>query len=175
MRFNYFFGAELKTGLYRLIIGTALVVLALVWQAKAEQCSTSAEMDGATKSAVQSTASQWFNYVVQGNSQALAAAAIPDIASNVSGVDGILQEHKAALAGASASVRNVYLLDATGTTPQLDKAEFYCGVFNSSNKVGFTLQNLPAGRYALVIMDVQNSKIPYFYSFLMRQEGNSWK
>jgi hypothetical protein len=89
-------------------------------------------------------------------------------------MDAVLQEHKPNLAGSSASVRNVYLLDATGTA-QLDKAEFYCGVFNSANKIGFTLQNLPPGKYALAILDVQNSKVPFFYSFLMRQEGTAWK
>jgi hypothetical protein len=177
MTLNFMFPQRvttIKTGLLRLIIGTALVLLALVWQAKAESCSTSTEMDAATKSALQSTAVHWFNNVALGSSQPLLAVSIPDIASNASGMDSILQEHKANLTGASASVRNVYLLDATGSG-QLEKAEFYCGVFNSSNKIGFTLQNLPPGKYALVILDVQNSKIPYFYSFLMRQEGASWK
>src|SRR5437899_3977025 len=112
----------IKASLLRLVIGTALVLLALVWQAKAESCSTSTEMDAATKSSLQSTAVQWFNNVALGNSQQLLAASIPDIASNASGMDSILQEHKANLTGASASARNVYLLDATGST-QLDKAE----------------------------------------------------
>src|SRR4051812_33694432 len=98
MRPNYFLGPETKTNFYRFLIGTALVLLAFVWQAKAEQCSTSTEIDAATKSAIGSTAMQWFNHVSQGNGQALAAAGIPDISSNVSGVNGILQEHKA-LAG----------------------------------------------------------------------------
>jgi hypothetical protein len=100
--------------------------------------------------------------------------AIPDIASNAAGVNSILEEHKANLAAATATPRNVYLLDATANA-QLEKAEFYCGVFNSPNKIGFTLQNLPPGKYGLVILDVQGSKAPYFYSFLMRQEGPAWK
>src|SRR4051812_26326922 len=137
MTFNFLFPQRTatKTNLLRLVIGTALVLLALVWQAKAESCSTSTELDAATKSAMQNAAVQWFSNVAQGNSQPLLAVSIPDIASNASGMDSILQEHKANLTGASASVRNVYLLDATGSG-QLDKAEFYCGVFNSSNKIG---------------------------------------
>jgi hypothetical protein len=174
MNLNYLFPQRAKNNLFRLVIGTALVLLALVWQAKAESCSTSAEIDPATKTSLQTTAVQWFDYVVQGNAQALLSASIPDIASNASGMNSLIQEHKANLTGANASARNVYILDANGAAA-LDKAEFYCGVFNSNNKIGFTLQNLPPGKYGLAILDVRNSKIPYFYSFLMRQEGPAWK
>jgi hypothetical protein len=174
MKLDNLASQQARTNLLRLIVGSALVLLALVWQAKAESCSTSTEMDAATKSSLQTTATQWFNYVARGNSQALVAVAIPDIASNAAGVNSILEEHKANLAAATATPRNVYLLDATANA-QLEKAEFYCGVFNSPNKIGFTLQNLPPGKYGLVILDVQGSKAPYFYSFLMRQEGPTWK
>src|SRR5438128_2154396 len=136
-----------QKNILRLLASISLVLMALMLDAKAESCSTSTEMDAATKSALQSTAAQWFNYVAQGNSQSLLANSIPDIASNAAGLNGILEEHKANLTGAAATVRNVYLLDASATTPTaapLEKAEFYCGVFNSPNKVGFTLQKLPA-------------------------------
>src|SRR5882757_3342507 len=110
MNLNYLFPQRAKTNFFRLVIGTALVLLALVWQAKAESCSTSTEMDAATKSSLQTTGAQWFNYVAQGNAQALLSVSIPDIASNASGMNSLLQEHKASLTGASASPRNVYLL-----------------------------------------------------------------
>ena len=35
---------------------------------------------------------------------------------------------------------------------------------NSPIKIGFSLTNLPPGKYGLVIMDVTGSKTPYFYS-----------
>ena len=165
---------RLKSAMRVLFCIVSTMLMLGTW-ASAEQCSTSTEMDAATKASLRSTAAQWFPYIAQGNAQALAANSIPEIASNVAGLTGILEDHKANLAGASASVRNVYLLDATGGTAPIDKADFFCGVFNSSDKIGFTFQNLPAGKYGLVIMDVQNSKIPYFYSFLMLQQGGTWK
>lgn len=149
----------------------------LLWAssaAMAETCSTSAEMDAATKSSLQQAARTFFQSVTQGNAQNLAMNAIPDIAQNVAGVQGLLQEHQANLAGATGSPRNTYLLEAGGTAT-LDRAEFFCGVFNSPAKVGFTLNGLPPGRYGLVIMDVSGSRVPYFYSFLMKQDATGWK
>ena len=140
----------------------------------AESCSTSTEMDASIKSALQAAAVQDFGYVASGNTAQVAANSIPDIASNTAGLEGLLNEHKANLTGATASPRNVYYLDASGTAP-LERADFFCGVYNSQAKVGFTLQNLPPGKYGMVIMDVKGAKIPYFYSFLLLQQGTSWK
>ncbi len=158
--------------LIRTLLGGSL----LLWSsfAFAETCSTSSEMDAATKSSLQQAASSYFSYVTQGNAQSIAMNAIPDIAANVAGIQGLLQEHQPNLQGASGSPRNTYLLEAGGTAP-LDRAEFFCGVFNSPAKVGFTLTQLPPGKYGLVIMDVSGSKIPYFYSFLLKQAGTQWK
>jgi len=140
----------------------------------AESCSTAAEMDAATKQALQSAARSYFQYVSQGNVQGITMSAIADIAANAQGVQGLLQEHQANLSGASATPRNTYLFEAGGTAT-LERAEFFCGVFNSPAKVGFTLNGLPPGKYGLVIMDVTGSKVPYFYSFLLKQEGTMWK
>ena len=149
----------------------------LLWftsTALAESCSTSAEMDAATKASLQQAARTYFQYVTQNNAQGILTNAIPDIASNAAGVQGLLQDHQANLTGASAAPRNTYLLETGGTAP-LERAEFFCGVFNSPAKVGFTLTQLPVGKYGLVIMDVTGSKVPYFYSFLLKQDGVNWK
>ena len=165
---------NLMKSFLRLFACFVVILFGMLLDARAETCATSTEMDGATKSALQSAAQQDFTLISQGNSRMLAQNSIAEIASNVSGLENVLQQHKANLAGASSSVRNGYLFD-TGGTASLDRAEFFCGVFNSVNKVGFTLQNLPGGKYGLVILDVQNSKVPYFFSFLLRQEGPAWK
>jgi hypothetical protein len=140
----------------------------------AESCSTSIEMDAATRTALQNAATQFYGYIASGNTQQVAANSITDIANNTEGLNGLLTEHKDKLSGSTPVIRNTYLFDAAGTAA-LPQADFFCGVFNSTNKVGFTLQNLPAGKYGMVIMDVQGSKTPYFYSLLMLQQGPTWK
>lgn len=158
----------------RFVLLTALILSLFTFNGFAEQCSTSSEMDPATKTAMQNAAMQNFGYVASANVQAVALNSIPDIANNVAGLTGVMEADKANLAGATATVRNTYILDATGSAT-LERADFFCGVFNSAAKVGFTLQNLPPGKYGLVIMDVHNAKIPYFYSFLLLQQGATWK
>lgn len=156
----------------------ALTLAALMFVApllQAESCSTSTEMDAATKEALRTTATQDYQLVAGGNAAALLPASTPDVAGNQAALQQLLDEHKANLAGSTATPRNTFLLDATGGQPVLERAEFFCGVFNSPIKSGFTMQNLPAGKYGLVILDVQNSKVPYFYSILLKQDGAAWK
>ena len=142
--------------------------------AVAETCSTSSEMDAPTRTALQTVGPQYFSAIAAGDAAQVAAHSIPDIASNTAGITGLLNEHKASLQGSTGVVRNVYLLDATGSAP-LANAEFFCGVFNSPAKVAISLQNLPPGKYGMVIMDAQGAKTPYFYSLLLLQDGGTWK
>ncbi len=142
--------------------------------ALAESCSTASEMDPATRSALQAIGPQYYAAIASGNEAQVASNSIPDIANNTAGLTGLLNEHKTFLEGSTASVRNVYLLDAsTNTAPA--NTDFFCGVFNSPAKIAISLQNLPPGKYGMVVMDVNGSKIPYFYSLLLLQEGASWK
>src|SRR3954470_20741920 len=159
----------------RLLACLLLVLLACILDARSESCSTAQEMDAATKAALQTAAVRDFGYVAGGNSQSVLSASIPEIANNAAALENLLNVNKKDLAGATATPRNTYLLDATGGAATIERAEFYCGVFNSPSKVGFTLTNLPAGKYGLVILDVTGSKSPYFYSFLFLNQGNDWK
>lgn len=143
--------------------------------ARAESCSVSTEMDDATKSALRTTAVQDYQFVAAANGQSVVANATPDVAGNPAAVQQLLDANKADLAGSTATARNTFLLDATGGQPVLDHAEFFCGVFNSPLKIGFTMQNLPAGKYGLVVLDVHGSKVPYFYTVLLKQDGGAWK
>jgi len=163
----------LKNRLFKVVVfASALAIAPSLW---AETCSTSTEMDQATKETLRSTAVQDFQLIASDNAAGLAQVSTPDISGNLAGLQQLLDSSKADLAGSTASARNTFLLDATGGQPVLQKAEFYCGVFNSPLKIGFTLNNLPAGKYGLVIMDVTGSKVPYFYSVLLKQDGAQWR
>jgi hypothetical protein len=156
-----------------------LFLLALVFAGVpsvfAESCSTAQEMDQATRTALGTAATQYFQYIAQNQPAQLAQNGVAEIANNVAGLTQLLEKDRDSLAGSTATPRNTYILDASEASQTLAQALFYCGVMNSPVKVGFTLQNLPPGKYGLVIMDVQNSKKPYFYSFLLRQEAGQWK
>jgi hypothetical protein len=163
--------------LLRLLVAVSVVMLGLALDAEAESCQTSTEMDAATKTTLKNTAQQYYGYVATANAQAVVSNAIPEIASNAQGVADLLKQTAADLSGSTAAPRNVFVLDGSDGTGTIANAQFYCGVFNpnSDNKIGFTLQNLPAGKYGLVILDVQGSRTPYFYSFLLKQDAAAWK
>jgi len=161
----------------RLLLAMAVIAIAMALDAHAESCQMAHEMDPAVKQTLSSAAERDYQLIASNNAAAIAQNSIPDIANNMQGLTDLLNQNSADLAGSTATIRNVFILDASGTEPVLQNAQFYCGVFNptSDNKIGFTLQNLPAGKYGLVIMEVQNAKSPYFYTFLLKQDGPGWR
>ncbi len=141
---------------------------------RAETCYTAADMDPATKSAIDAAARQDFNYATQGDVYDLRQSATPDLAANFGGIEGLVIDQKSAYTGASAAIRDEYLLEATGSAP-LARAEFLCGIYNSPQRSAFVITNLPPGRYALVIQDVTTSKGPYALSLILKQQNGAFK
>ena len=133
-------------------------------------------MDAATRSALEHSALKFAESVVHGDAAGLRQNAIASLGANFAGAEALVNENKALFSGGQASVRATYLLDASGGgAPVLDRAEFLCGVWGTPQFVSFTLNNLPAGKYGLVIEDVKTSKGPYLLSFVLQQEGGAWK
>src|SRR5713101_5119386 len=164
--------------LLRLLSFAALLLTCVglfVSAASAELCNTVNDMDAATRSALEHAALQFGDAVVRGDAASLRQNAIASLASNFAGAEALVNESKPVLAGAQASVRATYLLDATGGPPVLEHAEFLCGIWGTPQFVSFTLDSLPAGKYGLVIEDVKTPKGPYLLSFILQQEGTAWK
>jgi hypothetical protein len=139
----------------------------------AEECKSGADLDGSTKAAMESAAQRYYQAAASGNTSVLQQNAIPAIASDFAGIQSAITDNKDNL-GSSATVRSSYELDAPGTAP-LARAEFYCGIMNSPNYVGFAIPNLPPGTYGLVILDPSGGKIPVSVSFVLQQVGGQWK
>ncbi len=78
----------------------------------AQTCLTSDEIDAATKSAIQNTATRYFDMVSRGDSASLKQSAIPALASNFGGLEGTIKENQASLAGSHATPRAPYVLKA---------------------------------------------------------------
>jgi len=152
----------------------ALVLLLCRPSAWAQSCSPGSELEVAVKSALEGAALEMFAYAARGDSEALRARAIPSLASDFGGIASAVSDHQGNLAGAQPSVRVSYLLEAEGTAP-LARAQFFCGVFNSPERVAFTIPDLPPGRYGLVILDATGGKSPYTVSLILQQQGGAWK
>ncbi|HKV81269.1 MAG TPA: hypothetical protein VJP02_24190 [Candidatus Sulfotelmatobacter sp.] len=155
-----------------------IVVTLGVSPASAQTCLTAAEMDAATRSALQSAATRYFDMIQRGDSASLKQNAIPSLASNFAGIEETIKENQPNLAGAHATPRPPFVLKAEGTAP-LPRAEFLCGIFNASgptpNAAEFVIPNLPPGSYGIEILDVTTPKSSYTGSFVLQQTGSDWK
>jgi hypothetical protein len=158
-----------------------LVLILVLWSTGptfAQTCTTADEMDAATKSALISTAKNYFDMAARGDSASLRQNAIPSLAADFSGVEAAVNDHKADFSGAQATPQPPFLLVADGPAAA-ERAEFLCGVFGrngqTANSAEFVIPNLPPGQYGVVILDVPTSKQPYTVSYVLQKEATGWK
>ncbi len=146
--------------------------------ALAESCLTSRDMDDATRTALNIAALHYFDLIAKGDTATLRHGMIPGGASDFSGIETTVKDSQAALAGSKATVRPPFLLVADGAAP-VPHAEFLCGVFGSNGQTSdsavFSLNNLPPGKYAVVILDAPLPKGALTVSLILQQQSSEWK
>ena len=140
----------------------------------AESCSTASDMDASARAGIESAVQQLFNAAAAGNAGAMQQNSIAAIANNFQGIANVVQANKDKIAGGHASIRNEWVLDAPGTQAY-ERAEFYCGTFNSLQRSSFVIPGLPPGKYLVAIQDVTGSKQPFTITYILQQEGSQWK
>jgi len=143
-------------------------------RAAAQACWSSSEMDDAPRTAMERSAHEFFDYALKGDVFDLKQSAIASLSSNFSNIEAVVVDLKSILAGAQATVRQSYLLETPGAAP-IARAEFLCGVWGTPNWAIFVINNLPPGRYGLVIQDVRTPKGKYSLTMVLKQEGGVWK
>jgi hypothetical protein len=151
------------------------LLVSSAWTAT-EQCYTTqdANLDGATRAAIEAAAQRLFANAAAGNAAAMQQMAIPAVAGSFQGIANTVQGNKDKIAGGQAHIRNEWLLDAPGTQT-FERAEFFCGAFNSPQRTSFVIPGLPPGKYAVVIQDVVGSKQPLTITSILQQDGSQWK
>src|ERR1700736_5217471 len=158
-------------------VGLALWLF-LAGRAEGETCFTANDMDQATSAALTTSGQRYYDLVARGDSATLRQSAIPAVASDFSAFEATVKDNQPAFVGAKGVPRPPFLLDAQGAAP-LPHAEFFCGVFGSRGQTAdsaiFYLNNLPPGKYGIVIFDVASSKGAHTVSFILQQQGNDWR
>ena len=146
--------------------------------AAAQSCQTSDEMENATHAAITSASQRYFDMAARGDSAALQQNAIPSLAADFSAIQNTIKDHQPDLSGAQATVKSAFLLDADTSTPGT-RQEFYCGVFakngQTANSAAFYLNNLPPGKYAIVLLNATSTKGKTMFSEVLQQSGTDWK
>jgi len=158
-------------------LGISLLAL-MPLQSPAQTCQTATDMDNASGTAITNAGRRYFDMASKADTASLQANAIPSLASNFAGVATAIKDHHPDLVGAQAVMRSSFLLNAEdGSANQ--RAEFYCGVFGkngqTANSAAFYLDSLPAGKYAIVLLDANSAKGRTMFSEVLQQVGSDWK
>ena len=144
--------------------------------ARAQSCQTAGDLDDATRTAITAAGQRYFGMAIRGDVASLRMNAIPGLASDFSGIETTIKDHQQDLAAAQATVKGVFLLDGSEPAPH---AEFYCGVFGKTGQTSgsavFYLDNLPAGKYGVVLLDASSPKGRTMFSLILQQAGTDWK
>jgi hypothetical protein len=156
------------------LIAFPLLLAAQMPAKSTETCSTVQDIDAGARAAMEAAAQQFFTQAAAGNPAAMQQNAIPSVAGNFQGISSAVLRDKDKIAGGRAQVRNEWLLDAPGTQTY-DRAEFFCGTYNSPQHTSFAIPGLPPGKYAVVIQDVSATKQPFVITYVLQQESGQWK
>ena len=140
----------------------------------AQTCFNGPDLEAPTRTAIESAARKYFDMSAHGDVAGLKANAIPAIAGDFGSIERAVVTNKQALAGGQPAITGTYLLDASQAKATLPRADFYCGIYNSPDRIAFFISNLPPGRYALVIQKV-SGKDPITLTLILQDVAGTWK
>lgn len=142
--------------------------------AHAQTCFNGPDLEAPTKNAIESAARRYFDMSVRGDVAGLKANVIPAIADDFGSIEQAVVTNKTFLAGGQPEITGTYLLDASQAKALLPRADFYCGIYNSSDRIGFFIPNMPPGRYAIVFQKVLG-KDPITLTLILQDMAGTWK
>lgn len=149
-------------------------LLAATLALPAQTCSSGNDMDAATKNAIDGAARQYLDMSKNGDVAGLRANAIAQLAGDFSSIEQAVVTNKPYFAEGPSTITGTYLLDASTAKSTLPRAEFYCGIYNSPERLSFFIPNLPPGKYAIAIQKV-NGKDPITLTLVLQNVGGAWK
>jgi len=143
-----------------------LILSAETLPARAQGCSTGSDIEAPVLASLQNAVQSDYQAAQSGSNAALQPNAEFDL--------GDLPAANHALLSGAASIHSVYVLDTAASSASARRAVFYCGIYNSADKVEMVFDGLPAGRYGIVIEDVAG-QTPGVVSWILHQSGAQWK
>jgi hypothetical protein len=161
------------------VIWIALATLAITtFPAWGQSCETGSDLDDTVRSGITGAGQRYFDMAAKGDATSLRQNSIASLASDFAGVESTVKDNQANLSGAPGVVKSVFLLETQAGAAQ-PHAEFDCGVFGKSgqtaNSAVFYLDNLPPGKYAIVLFEANSAKAKENLSLILQQVGSDWK
>jgi hypothetical protein len=151
-----------------------LILLLGVSALLGQTCFNGPDLDAPIRNAVDAAARQFLDMSTRGDVAGLKANSVPAIAGDFGNIERAVVTNKQYFAQGPATVSGAYILDASQSKGALPRADFYCGIYNSPDRLVFSISNLPAGRYALVMQKIAG-KDPITLTLILQDVNGSWK
>jgi len=143
---------------------------------RAEVCTTQAKMAPALRDTVAASALSLATAVQANDAPKVRSATIAEYASNFTNTEFLIRSTSSRIAGESLAVTSVFSLDASARKPgETADAEFTCPLSGTALEADFSIPGLPPGNYAFAMVEASGGPQPWLLSFLMRNDGGTWK
>jgi hypothetical protein len=161
----------------------AFLIAAPFHIALAETCTTQSGMAEPERNALADAAHTIALDVLANNAPDLRANSVAELQKDFGALQYMVAVTSPKLAGAAATVDQVYLLDATALKRNADgsapDAQFFCSLNRSTMEADFVIPSLPPGKYGFAIVNLagppgSSQPAPWRLSLLLRQESGKW-
>ncbi|HEY0163203.1 MAG TPA: hypothetical protein VGB69_11035 [Edaphobacter sp.] len=157
----------------------ALAAALVCGVARGETCTTQSAMTASDRDALVNAARNMAGKVVANDAAGLQTVTIAEYAKDFGAIQNAVADASSKVKGATPTVEQVYLLDASDLKPGTDgkpgNAQFLCTLNRSIAETDFSIPSLPAGKYGFAIMEARGIAAPWRLSFLMQQVQGQWQ
>ncbi len=161
------------------ITRTATALAAIIFclsAAGAEVCTTQAKMAPALRDTLADAALSLATAVQSNDAPKVRAATIAEYAANFTNTEFLIRTTSTRITGETLRVTSVFGLDATARKAgETAEAEFSCPLSGTALEADFSIPGLPPGNYGFAMVEASGGSQPWLLSFLMRNEGGTWK
>jgi hypothetical protein len=138
---------------------------------RAATCTTQSQMTPAQRQGLANAARAMLAQVQDGDVASIQANTIPAVAADFGGIRGSIEYLKPLVQGATVTVDELYVLDASGDPAGAARTDFYCG----SPVVAVNFTNLPPATYALAILHATGVPQPQQVALILQKmTGDRW-
>lgn len=143
----------------------------------AEPCTTQSLMSPAERDTLVRAGTELAELTAAANAEGVRARTMPQYAQEFNGIQEAIHTAAPHLQGASFVPDTLWILDASTTKPGADgaaqDAQFFCTLNRTAAQTSFLIPALPAGRYALVVLNTAGTAEPWQVAMLLRQSAAS--
>jgi hypothetical protein len=151
----------LRKGIAGLILWPATAALAV-------SCTTQSQMTPTDLNPLVQASKTLMSQIQASDVAGVKASTVGSVAGQFDSIATEIQNTSPLTQGATITVSNIYLLDASDLK-SVEDTQFFCGAGNT-HEVVITIPQLPAGRYALATLHASGVKQPRQVTFILQQD-----